>query len=176
MSGAIVTMIYKFETLLPKLRQTTDVNWINKFNITEQSLGISLPNDYKTFLLTYGRVNIDDFFLILEPESSNKNYDLTTFKTKKDPVFEEMKKNNPDRIPHVLFPYEGGLLPWAKTSNGDTIFWKVSSESDQWETVVYASGFDSHQCFNMSATEFLHNLLTKKVICSIFPEDFPTPI
>jgi hypothetical protein len=76
-------------------------------------------------------------------------------------------------VPYPLFPEPGGLLPFGIDDNGDGLYWLTTGEPDQWSIVVNESRAPEYEQFDMSVTEFLQEVLSRKTICEIFPSDFP---
>ena len=73
-------------------------------------------------------------------------------------------------IGNIIMQDEGFGVRCAVTDNGDELYWNV--KEDGIEIIIYASRYSDIEVFNMSTTEFLYKLLSKDLICLIFPDYF----
>ena len=48
----------------------------------------------------------------------------------------EVRSHFPDESVFPLHPEPGGLLPWAATDNGDTLFFLTRSPDESWPTII----------------------------------------
>jgi hypothetical protein len=132
-----------------------------------------LPADYKSFMDRFGSGTIDGFVWILNPFSRNAHGNLLYRKEQiLDALKELIESGEPSQYP--LYPEPGGLLPFGMTDNGDTLLWQTVGEPDQWPIVVNAARDPTYEKFECNMTAFLEGILTRRIRCSIFPEDFPS--
>lgn len=146
------------------------------FEYIERQLGSSLPTDYKDFVLIYGVGLIDDFIWVFSPFVENENLN---FMSKKDDILESyklLKSQFPNDYRHNIYPDCNGLLPWGITENGDELFWLVNGIPEHWKVVVYGSRSEEYIEYNCTLTEFLYKLLTRKIKCRLFPDEFPNKL
>ena len=144
------------------------------WSAVESELGISVPDDYKDFIETYGTGRFDDFLNVLNPFSKIDNLNLII---QKEPILDslaELRDTFGEDIPYNLFPAANGLLPFAGTDNGDTLFWQTNEQPDQWTIVVKDSREPEYQEYKENITSFLAKLFSREIICKIFPKDFPS--
>lgn len=68
--------------------------------------------------------------------------------------------------------YDNGieLFPWGITDNGDELYWNYVNGVA--EIVIFASRYDDVFSCKLNMIDFLTGLLTKKIECDIFPDDF----
>ena len=139
----------------------------------EAELGTPLPRDYKAYIETYGTGSINHFLWPCSPFSANPNLRL------QDEIRDQLeglrgtREKFPDMWPIPLFPEKGGFLPWGKTDNGDVLHWVTEGAPDEWTVAVTAARdpeFELHPC---DMTEFLAGILTRKIVCRVFPAKFP---
>ncbi len=142
----------------------------------ENELGIELPLDYKEFVNHYGVGGIDDFLWIYTPYSNNENFDLLKQIEVINNAYLDMKKEYPEDFTFDVFPKVGGLLPFGGTENGDVLYWLTGGDNKHWSIVVYDDRHSEYFEYNKSTTDFLYELLTKKLVCPIFPQKFPSSI
>jgi hypothetical protein len=133
-----------------------------------------LPDEYKEFISTYGTGGIDNFIWILNPFVLDENFNLMERGKVIREAYLESKQNFPQDFIHDVYPDVGGLLPWAITDNGDEIYWRTDNNPNKWSIVIYGSRSSEYAEYNKSLVEFLYEILTKRLVCSIFPDDFPS--
>lgn len=142
-----------------------------KWQTFQNSIGLELPQDYKDFIQRYGTGCIDSFVWIFNPFSRNEHLNLKDQMTE---ILDTLRMLKYDQPAFPLFPERGGLLPCGATDNGDTIFWITSGEPAHWRIAVHESRGPQWENYAFSLTDFLAKILSKDIICPIFPEDFPS--
>lgn len=100
----------------------------------EESLGLKLPGSYKSLVDLFGASSWGDFLHVLSPFDDGLNLQRIGKETLDGE--RESRKSFPSHYPLTLYPELGGLLPWAITDNGDTLFFITSGLADEWPTVV----------------------------------------
>ncbi len=140
----------------------------------ENVLGSPLPKDYKDFISTYGTGGIDNFLWILTPfvNDENVNY-LGRSKVIRD-AYLESKQQFPQYFKHNVYPETGGILPWGYTDNGDELYWLTNGAPETWTVVIYETRSSEYHEYSMTMTEFLLQIVSKKLVSDAFPEDFPS--
>lgn len=63
-------------------------------------------------------------------------------------------------------------MPWGYTENGDEMFWLINDNIEDWLIIAYESRSSKFYSYEMSFVEFIYKLITKKLVCDIFPQDF----
>lgn len=137
----------------------------------EAHLGLSLPDDYKTFIDHYGTGAIDSFLYILNPFSSNPRLNLLDEGRIKLDAIRQLRH---EVIPYLIHPDAGGLLPWGVTDNGDVLYWLCAGSPSHWSIVVNESRGPRWREYKLSTTGFLAGLVAREIIVDIFPDDFPS--
>jgi hypothetical protein len=155
----------------PKTTPHPAIDW----QAVEADLGTTLPTDYKAFISTYGLGRIDDFLLVYHPTAANPNVRLS-YQVQRDlRSLRILQNDGADYIRFALCPEPSGLLPWARTIDGDVCYWLTQSDDpDDWAVVVGEVRGPEWAEFHGSMAEFLAAVLTKKYVCPIFPDDFPS--
>lgn len=127
----------------------------NAWEEIEKKIGIIFPEDYKRFIDFHGEGGINEFLWI--------------FNVMKD-AYISMQSEFPEQFSFDFYNGKTGLFPWGITDNGDELFWNY--KGDIVEIVVYESRYANNMSYIMSMEDFLCGLLSKEIVCPIFPDDF----
>jgi hypothetical protein len=100
----------------------------------ETSLGLELPGSYKALIDQFGALSWGDFLHVLSPFDEPSS--LQRVAERVLDADRESRLSFPWRYPLPLYPEPGGLLPWAVTENGDTLYFVTRGPADEWPTVV----------------------------------------
>jgi SUKH superfamily protein len=142
----------------------------------ERALRLSLPNDYRALIERYGTVVYGDFISIFNPKAKSTYFNLVDQAERIPRGERELRdKYGSVEVPYRLFPELGGLLPFGYTGNGDTILWLTRGMPSRWTVVVNGSRSSDYEELPMNTTSFLAGVLSGRVSCSLFPDDFPDP-
>lgn len=133
--------------------------------------GIIFPNDYKDMINYYGTGGINNFLWFLTPFAKDENVNYMYRSKQMLEAYKESKISFPDDFPYNIFPEKDGLLPWGYTDNGDELYWQTSKNIEEWKIVVYESRSTICYSYHMGLAEFLYKLLSKQIVCDIFPDD-----
>lgn len=139
----------------------------------EAELGTPLPADYKAFVERYGTGAVDDFLWVFNPFSANEHVNLVSGGRTRLDGLRSLRDEFDVEIGHELFPAAGGLLPFGATDNGDVLFWEAAGEPETWTVIVRDARAPEYERFGSNMTGFLHDILSRKEVCGIFPESFP---
>ena len=156
--------------LMPVPSKPREVPRAEDLRQAEAKLG-PLPEDYKRFLSAFGTGQIDDFLWIFNPAASSKHLNLLHQAPLQLSVLKEIKKQ---AEPSVLEQYPSSLLPFGKSDNGNILFWISVGEPSGWKVLVHDSRAPQVETFDLDMTSFLTQVLSQKVRCSLFPDDFPS--
>jgi len=148
----------------------TDEGW----TLTQKTIGTLLPSDYKRFVRTFGTGYISDFIWVFNPFSKKDSMNLLKQINIRLDALREIQKVLPEDVLFKFFPEHGGLLPIGATGNGDCLYWLTQGDSDSWPVIVNESRGPDWRRFDLSLTDFLAEILQKKIICDVFPSDFPS--
>jgi hypothetical protein len=71
----------------------------------------------------------------------------------------------PEGVPFGIFPEVGGVLPFAKTPDGDTVGWITAGEPNSWKVVdMHDYEVGDFEIFDLSFSEYFLNVLTRKIV------------
>jgi hypothetical protein len=140
----------------------------------EVKLRLKLPMDYQEFIASYGTGAIDNFLWVLNPFSRNNNLNLITQAKIQLDAQRQFSMESGITAPYAFYPETNGLFPWGITDNGDVLYWLCKGSPSDWETVACDSRASRWRAFHLTMSEFLTELVTRKLIVDIFPEDFPS--
>ena len=160
--------------IAPIPRNTVETaNW-SMWRELEPSWGITFPSDYKEFISSYGTVCIADFIYVFNPISKNRNVNLVEMRDQVLNGFRYLRdKYGASEVPFPLYPEPGGLLPCGTTDNGNTLFWLTDGSPENWPLIVSAPRDARYEKFDMTLTEFMTKILSRRISCMVFPETFP---
>ncbi|WP_327110886.1 hypothetical protein OHB12_24180 [Nocardia sp. NBC_01730] len=132
----------------------------------EHRLGFSVPPDYRSWAATYPQITIDGFLTVFHPAAPAPNLFTADALLDFDRALRDV---DPDDIPYPLHPEPGGLYPWGTTANTHRLHWYptrghivVIGRAGNWE-------------WPGTMSEFLSGILTRQLICPLFPANFPSP-
>lgn len=162
------------ETVLQRPNIPQDLAKSPDWNAIEAVLRTGLPKDYKAFIEAFGSGVINGFLIVLNPFSSNNNINLLRRGRMEMDGYAASKKSFPDYYVHDVFPSLGGLLPFAVTDNGETLYWNTTGQPDSWSVIAYESRGPKYFQFGGNMTKFLTRLLTRSVECNVLPRSFPS--
>lgn len=137
----------------------------------EKTLGLTLPNDYKTLISEYGTGRFSDFLYTFNPFSQNEWLNLISSSQEILESERTLRNDFPEEYSFSLFPEHNGLFPWGATDNGNYLYWYTKGEPHDWAVVVWESRGPLHELYEMSVTEFLGKWLSRKLECQVFPEN-----
>jgi hypothetical protein len=144
----------------------------------ENRLGSALPEDYKSFVDSYGTGSFDDFISVYNPFAANENLNLFYVLD----VLYQADRGTHLKIgydwtavhPFKLFPAREGLLPWGGTASfGDFFFWQVKGSPQSWETIFYNLRSGEYEVWKYPLTEFLYRLFQRQIESVLLPENYP---
>jgi SUKH superfamily protein len=141
----------------------------------EAELGTPLPADYRRYVERYGSGRIHGFIWPCNPFTANRYLRLQNEIRHQLEGLRGTRAQFPEWWNIPLFPEEGGFLAWGKTDNGDSLQWVTRGAPEEWTVVVTPARepeFDRHAC---GMTDFLARVLTREVVCRVFPSSFPGP-
>jgi SUKH superfamily protein len=144
---------------------------IGDWAAVEAELGTSLPSDYKQFIEAYGTGKINDFIMVFNPFASNRYVNLIEAGTVVGDAYRTSRANAPEYYDQRVYPEPGGLLAVARTDNGNDIYWRTVGQPDAWTVVAYQGRGPNYYDYRGSLTEFLSGLLTRTLLCDVFPDD-----
>lgn len=119
----------------------------------EKKFGKELPSDYKLLISKYGSGSFGEFLYLLNPFSTLDGYDYFQHVQEILDAYKEMKKT--ENLDHDIYPSADGLYPFVVTDNGDVLYWKVSSGTEDWLIVLYNSRHWKYEEYSCGVIEFL---------------------
>jgi hypothetical protein len=140
-----------------------------RWSLVEKRLGLCLPASYKNMIDQFGESRWGDFLNILCPFSEIPNLNLM----KKGQVILEADRTTreswPAHYPLPLYPEAGGLLPWAATDNGDTLYWITEADPNEWPTVIKEPRAPEFEVKFMRPLMLVHAIALRKLRSAILP-------
>ncbi len=151
-----------------------DPVWIELF----QRMGTRLPEDFVQFHKTYGR---GYFCSRTHPTSAGLaivgGITECGFQKWTASVLTELrliKERLPKSLPYPLYCEPGGLLPWARVTNGTVLCWAVRGDLvDNWKVVAVRPTKRQSEVYDMGFADFLANLCSGKLSPEWAPKGLP---
>ncbi|MFE3991532.1 SMI1/KNR4 family protein [Streptomyces goshikiensis] len=128
----------------------------------EESLGVSLPQDYKDLIDTYAPVRVNGHLCLEHP--ANDFYSLGTWITETVDDFQETDWESGFSCPGYeesgpIFGSRGGIIPLACTDRGEYIFLAPGTDSDKWRILSCGRGWKDFYEHLMTFSEWLYRYL-----------------
>jgi len=151
------------------------------------------PTDYIELVSLYGPGRFDGFIRVLLPSSSNPHIDIAAQLTTRLGALTQLScdpklpvslpisgamGSSTEKIPYKITWPDPGIVPWAITENGDTVYWVASplDSPDEWTVAVNEARGPDWQEFPMGASEFLYGVLSGTIAVRAFPADLPSAV
>ncbi len=109
----------------------TDARW----PAVEGSIGLQLPGSYKTLIELFGASSWENFLHVPSPFDDGR-LNLQNWGNQVLDGDRVSRSQFPSHYPLPLYPEPGGMLPWASTDNGDTLYFITAGPADDWPTIV----------------------------------------
>jgi hypothetical protein len=147
----------------PASPQGLDLPW----SIVEQELKLTLPDDYKEFIDTYGSGSINGLVGVWNyRDPSYFNMPLLEAISGQDGVIQWYKTVGAEgdhTWPYAMYPTSGGLLPFVTLADVYYLNWATSGPPNDWDVVFwFADGHEFIRLEGDSFSEFLVKLLQKE--------------
>lgn len=146
----------KLVQLAPPPLQPVDAGASDQWTEVEAVFGVTLPNDYKRLINTYGAGTFCDQVCIISPFPVLRN--LKDFQAILR-SYTHTQKRLPQYCPFTIFPNPGGLLPIGTDLSGGTLYWLTQGQPDEWPLVLYDDDNRQHETYKMTLTTFLASWL-----------------
>ena len=128
---------------------------------------MQLPGAYKRLINLFGASTWCDFLHVLSPFDFRLN--LQARGKEILDVMRECRKEFPSHYPLPLFPERGGLLPWAITDNGDTLYFITQCSPDDWPTLIRGPRSPEFEVSFLSPTLLIHHFALGLLQSTILP-------
>lgn len=141
----------------------------------ESELRLTLPADYRDFVMTYGSGLLGNFIRVFNPFATSEYLALVPSVERICGIRRELRATEgEEEVPYAVYPESPGIIPWGNDENGNTFYWLTSGSPGDWPTVVGEGRGRRWEEFGFTMTTFLAKALRGNVTCPIWPDDFPT--
>ncbi|MEU6743019.1 SMI1/KNR4 family protein [Streptosporangium sandarakinum] len=172
----MATVADLMEIIGPPTKPASAVDWA----AIEAETGLVFPSDYKAWAARYADIQLNGFLYVNRPYGDGAAREYGIHRTGQlrslieewdtiDLVDDEGRETEVPPFP--LYPESGGVYPWGSTDNGDYLLWLTGPDPEQW-TIVITDG-KTWWHYPGSLMDFLVGIMSRKVRCPLFPEDFP---
>jgi len=85
-------------------------------------------------------------------------------------------RDDGEPMPYEIDDPATHVVPWAVTDNGDTVYWhrRPGAPPEAWTIVVSEGRGPDWDAYEGPATQFLFDVLSRRVRNELFPEDWPS--
>ncbi|GLW30821.1 SMI1/KNR4 family protein [Actinoplanes regularis] len=143
----------------------------------EAEIGARIPSDYKALIAALGGGGVlDDCLGLFEPDSRMTESDIAKLVAERDTVWPFLKDRGYRTLPAKYFVEGVRLIPFAMFE-AHYFYWIAVSgrPEDEWGVLFVDADFEDWLEFDMSATEFIYNLLSGQLKLWVFEEYFLDP-
>ncbi len=123
--------------------------------LVEESLGTTLPSDYKHLAEWYPTFAIGDYILVSLPEPGEEHFVHRGFQSMLDVLVDAWLE--PD-LGLLAYPAPGGLLPWSESDESDKFMWSTAGDNPQEWVVTVAGRGGAWWHYEGGAVQFLAEL------------------
>jgi hypothetical protein len=140
------------------LNHDVDFDWRD----FESEFGIALPQDYKSFISSYGPCVISDTLTLFHPRAPEADDSLSLRWEIRSVAF-AYELTEPSLVPYRIFPAPGGVFPVGHTTFGHRVFLRPRAYRvvDDWAVLVDWGG--EWLDYQMGFEEFLLKALSGDV-------------
>jgi hypothetical protein len=114
-----------------------------------------IPSDYRQLIERYGSGAFARRVTIFNPFDPNPYVELVASAMRALEADRATRHEFPDDFQFPLYPEPGGILPWAVTDAGDTLYWMEAGPPDAWPIVVIMARELAGETFDVCTTAFL---------------------
>lgn len=141
----------------------------------KRRIGAALPADYKWFWRLYGHGSIDGFLLVFHPLAPRRHSNLAHHALDDPEGWALLSGQSPARFLDPRFPATGGLLPFARSDNGDVLYWKTTGPAEAWTTTAIDPRHpDGRYDHPGGMVDLLAGLLSRTAPADLLSDDFPS--
>ncbi len=137
----------------------------------ENQLALVLPAFYKAAVQRFTDRHWNHFLSLLDPFSDNPYLNLLQASHTILEAERTTRTAYPEFYPLPLHPEPGGLLPWAITDNGDTLFWITRQSPASWPTLLKGPRAPEFEVFFLPTHLLIHQIAAGTIQSKILPSD-----
>ncbi len=137
----------------------------------EAELGVELPPDYKEFCEVFGQGEFSDWLEVFSSIDGKRHLLPRTLAALRR--FAQGPRGATFYEPYHIFDGKTGLIPWANTEQGYTLFWDVQP-GERWATVM-SSDIRPWRRFEADMSEVVARVLTDPEFDYSIANDVPVP-
>ncbi len=141
----------------------------------ERESNLIFPEDYKMYTSLYGSGSFEDFLHIYNPFTDNLPTNLVHLIPIIYDVYEHgYEGRNESAWPFKGFLQERPIMPFARTNNGDELFWHCKSDDpNQWGITINETRSTNWEFYDLCFVDFLVQVYKKEITPDIFEDLLP---
>jgi hypothetical protein len=136
-----------------------------RWSAVEAELGLSLPGSYKVLVERFGASSWREFLHVLSP-FDERGWRRVAATLEADRA---LRRDFPHYYPLPLHPEPGGLLPWAVSDNGDTLYFVTAGPPDEWPTLVKGPRAPEFEVSFMAPAALVHAFASGRLHSLVLP-------
>jgi hypothetical protein len=171
----VLPQITHLKRIMPPPRKPVSTGTPAQWQAVEKRLTLTLPEDYKQFVGTYGAGSINGHIFIANPFSERDWDNLVERVRSKAAALRHWKQEHPKDIPYDVWPTPGGLLPLGSTDVGDNLFWRTRGKPDAWTIVLSSRGGDGWVELDCGLAAFLRRMFQEDIQVGFWPPEWLRP-
>ncbi|OWK36182.1 hypothetical protein FRUB_08745 [Fimbriiglobus ruber] len=126
-----------------------------------------LPGSYKALVEQFGASSWQDFLHVLSPFDGRmelRQVGSTTLEADR-----AVRREFPWHYPLPLYPEPGGMLPWAVSDNGDTLYFITAGPPDEWPSVIKGARAPEFEVCFLPPALLVHHFAAGRLRSAILP-------
>lgn len=125
---------------------------------------IRFQEGYQYYINTLGTGIIFDFIWILNPFSKMKTHNLFDVLKGRKEDYHYLMEGSKYKFDFEFYPHKYGLIPFARTENGDYIYWQINGfDETKWPIIILDSEDQEIEKYDMSFDDFIKNIRKNEI-------------
>ena len=146
----------------------------------EESIGLTLPDDFKQIVTCYGPGIWADWIILVTPQASDSPYELVSYASsilegERGFLSDLTAEQRAEEFPYTLFPEPGGLYPFGYSGGGDNFYWRTAGHPNDWPVVLNYSRDTATTEFPFGIGRLLEGYLRRELGEPAFPANECAP-
>lgn len=137
------------------------VGTLDEWRAVERELGVTLPSDFREFVLAYGTGLLGRFYAVWNPFTGAEFTDHVRLICGYE---RGLQQQFPQYYPYPIYPESPGFLPWGSDDNGNYYGWLTDGPPDRWPVLSNGVRGKGYQLHHRTMTEYLAGVFRGEII------------